>query len=417
MTATKTRPRAKCPNGTRRNRITGLCSPVAKMKKMKQPSPILSLLTPKMMKTSLPRWIEATTGLIIYTNIIDLPSLLLQKKTIAAFDMDGTLITTRSGRKFPKDAHDWQWIVPAVPTRLAELAISDALLIIMSNQSGWAKHAADLRKKVEVMMSAVVMASTTNDTPFICMFATDHNKYRKPMTGMADYIRDAAVRQRQLNGFYVGDAMTAQDHSQSDYYFALNAGLQFHYAPNYWGILAHPIPLPTPLLPSGLTIPAAKCDTVAKMAEKVVGAGFDAIILVGPPAVGKSTLAAYLHEQYQFEIMNNDTMPTKAQYNKRLKTLIDKGVKMVIDNTNPAESVRKALADQLHNYRVAFIDFKVDRVTAEYLNHYRCERTGKWIPDIVYNIYYKKYEAPEHDNYKVFQYVPCYEMVDKTRFY
>lgn len=28
---------------------------------------------------------------------------------IAGFDMDGTLISTKSGAKFPKNADDWQW--------------------------------------------------------------------------------------------------------------------------------------------------------------------------------------------------------------------------------------------------------------------------------------------------------------------
>ena len=41
---------------------------------------------------------------------------------IAAFDMDGTLITTASGRVFAKDRDDWKMAFPEVPGRLKELA-------------------------------------------------------------------------------------------------------------------------------------------------------------------------------------------------------------------------------------------------------------------------------------------------------
>jgi hypothetical protein len=44
----------------------------------------------------------------------------LQPK-IAAFDLDGTLIKTRTGNIFPNGAADWKWWNDAVPTRLKEV--------------------------------------------------------------------------------------------------------------------------------------------------------------------------------------------------------------------------------------------------------------------------------------------------------
>ena len=41
---------------------------------------------------------------------------------IASFDMDGTLITTASGRVFARDRDDWKIAFAEVPGRLKELA-------------------------------------------------------------------------------------------------------------------------------------------------------------------------------------------------------------------------------------------------------------------------------------------------------
>jgi bifunctional polynucleotide phosphatase/kinase len=40
---------------------------------------------------------------------------------IAAFDLDGTLIKTKSGVRFANDASDWTWLYSKVPTKLKEL--------------------------------------------------------------------------------------------------------------------------------------------------------------------------------------------------------------------------------------------------------------------------------------------------------
>jgi bifunctional polynucleotide phosphatase/kinase len=41
-------------------------------------------------------------------------------KKIIAFDMDGTLIRTKSKKKFPESRTDWQWLYPKVPQVLQQ---------------------------------------------------------------------------------------------------------------------------------------------------------------------------------------------------------------------------------------------------------------------------------------------------------
>lgn len=40
---------------------------------------------------------------------------------IAGFDLDNTIITPKSGKVFPDDAHDWRWMYPHVTSVLHDL--------------------------------------------------------------------------------------------------------------------------------------------------------------------------------------------------------------------------------------------------------------------------------------------------------
>jgi HAD superfamily hydrolase (TIGR01662 family) len=61
---------------------------------------------------------------------------LLPPKKTAFFDLDGTLIHTKSGAKFPKGASDWRWYCPDVPARLQKLAEEGYLIVFITNQNG-----------------------------------------------------------------------------------------------------------------------------------------------------------------------------------------------------------------------------------------------------------------------------------------
>jgi hypothetical protein len=59
---------------------------------------------------------------------------------VAGFDLDGTLIVTRSGKRFAKDKDDWKWLhATLVREKLAQLARDGFTLVIFSNQNGVAK--------------------------------------------------------------------------------------------------------------------------------------------------------------------------------------------------------------------------------------------------------------------------------------
>ena len=82
------------------------------------------------------------------------------KPKIAAFDMDGTLITTKSGRVFPLNPQDWKLLYePQVKQTLQKLHHEDNYkIVIITNQAGigtgkLSKN--DFRSKVESIVNSI----------------------------------------------------------------------------------------------------------------------------------------------------------------------------------------------------------------------------------------------------------------------
>ena len=55
---------------------------------------------------------------------------------VAAFDLDGTLISTKSGGTFSKSPSDWKWWNDKVLDKLKDLYRDNYLIVIFSNQGG-----------------------------------------------------------------------------------------------------------------------------------------------------------------------------------------------------------------------------------------------------------------------------------------
>lgn len=58
------------------------------------------------------------------------------KSKIAGYDLDNTLITTKSGYVFPQNESDWKILYPNVPKKLKELMGNGFKIVVFTNQNG-----------------------------------------------------------------------------------------------------------------------------------------------------------------------------------------------------------------------------------------------------------------------------------------
>lgn len=305
------------------------------------------------------------------------------KSAMAAFDMDGTLIKTRSGKKFPIDSEDWEWISSDLLTKLKSIQTTHSI-VILTNQS---KFNNELRTKIESIFSLL-------ELPVLVLVSTGYTKYRKPMRGFMDYL-ETNYEFSLTNSYFVGDAIdNTLDHSNCDLYFALNARLQFHYAHHYFNTgntKYSKRQIPSPKLP----IFNSKPDNITQFQP------YDIIILVGPPAIGKSYFTKIMEAWVS---ITADNYKTKPQYIKALDLLLKSSQKIIVDNTHPSRKSREELITLIKTIRInaktcilEITPGQGQRTIAEYLNFERCYRTGIWISAIVYNVYYKNYTDVQSD--------------------
>lgn len=75
-------------------------------------------------------------------------------RKIAAFDLDGTLINTKSGRTFPINVDDWKLFNDNIIPVLKQLTEKNYSIVIITNQLGVSKNKItvdELQQKIEAM--------------------------------------------------------------------------------------------------------------------------------------------------------------------------------------------------------------------------------------------------------------------------
>lgn len=135
----------------------------------------------------------------------------------ASFDLDWTLIKPKFGKKFPKDANDWEWLYPTIPKQLRDLYYSGYDIVIFSNQSQ-CKH---LGVKEQIIQKIRYIIADLQ-IPISVYISTKKDHFRKPARGMFDlmldryydlYYKQSPELTKQLtqsllhsDSFYCGDA-------------------------------------------------------------------------------------------------------------------------------------------------------------------------------------------------------------------
>ena len=327
----------------------------------------------------------------IYYKINDVSS------KIAAFDLDYTLIKPKSNKKFPTDKDDWEFLNDKVKLYLNTLNDNNYSIIIFTNQKGISKG----KLTIEDFYDKILSIEKELDFQVNIFISTQDDKFRKPMTGMWNFlIEKTKIKVDIKNSFYVGDAAgrvykKKKDHSSDDLFFAFNINLNFLTPEKFFNEEDEPHKVNKFLLRSN------KKDIDFNIDHKLK----NMILMVGAPASGKS----YLSNNYfsSYKIINQDNLKSKKKCLDKTIKYLSQGKNVVIDNTNPDFNTRKEYLDiaDKYGYNKIIINYDIPKEVVKYLNKYRVETENKkLIPDIVYNIFYKKLDKPTNVEGRIINY-------------
>lgn len=306
---------------------------------------------------------------------------------IAGFDLDGTLIKTKSGKIFATNKDDWKFLFDNIKDRLKEL--SEYTLVVFSNQMGISKGKV---KKEDILYKVNAIYNQLN-IPFIFIASTEDDINRKPRIGMFEHIKnELKITIDKKGSFFVGDmAGRSKDKEDTDRKFALNLGITF-YTPEEFFLNKNK---------ELYKLKGYQLDYIGKDKKIKLNNIKEILVLSGYPGSGKSTLANKL-----IELNKNYKFFSRDKNGNKFLSLLEKSM----ENNNPVIveglfATNKSRNSILHlaskyNYEKRLIQFNINFDTAYHLNLWRSLNSDLVkIPLIAYRKYDKDYENPIKENW------------------
>jgi bifunctional polynucleotide phosphatase/kinase len=334
---------------------------------------------------------------------------------IAGFDMDWTLIRTKSGRVFPTSPDDWTLFHDHVAPRVQALYAEGYAICVFTNQEGVSKG----RVTAEALVHKFAAVGEALGVPVLCQAATHNDGFRKPRVGMwtrleTEWQAEHGVVVDRAASLYVGDAAgrpssggpkrkgkNKSDFHDADYKFALNLGVGHFAVPEECFATGQPVPdrstwrlhAPTAFVPAALTVEAD--DTRADAAPTIDPTTAALWLCVGPPAAGKSTFCA-THAPAVARI-NQDTLKTRARCIKEARTVLAKGAPCIVDGTHRDAAARAHYVQVAEAAQVPCYCLWFDRTKEEamHLNALRGLTGGARVPAVALHTYFKRAESPQ----------------------
>uniref|UniRef100_A0A671PQJ8 Bifunctional polynucleotide phosphatase/kinase-like n=1 Tax=Sinocyclocheilus anshuiensis TaxID=1608454 RepID=A0A671PQJ8_9TELE len=318
---------------------------------------------------------------------------------IAGFDIDGCIITTKSGKVFPTSPDDWRILFPEIQPRLASLLKKGYKVVFFTNQMGISRG----KLRPEVFKSKVEDILQTLQLPIQVFASTAPGIYRKPVIGMWEHLCEKISMLSQ--GFLLctdaagrpanwAPGKKKKDFSCSDRLFALNIGLQFHTPEEYflgWKPAQFNLPELDPVNNGHLYDPPDASLTATKQ---------EVIVAVGFPGSGKSTFFQTHIIPQGYAYVNRDILGSWQQCVSTCERALKEGRSVAVDNTNPDPESRKRYIDVSQSAGVPCrcFNFTASLEQAKHNNRFRemVPSAIKHVPvnDMVIHSYKKKFVAP-----------------------
>ena len=331
---------------------------------------------------------------------------------IAGFDLDGTLITTKSGNVFPKDTSDWKPLYPAVKAKLHDLHYKDGYdVVILSNQLAVSTG----KTTITGMQGKIDSILKLFEIPANVIFATRRDVYRKPAPGMWVYFkehnRDSSIN--EADSFYCGDAAgrpedkrtgKKKDFSDSDLKFAHNNSLTFYTPEEVF--LGHDPPcisFGSKFNPSEYRndISSNKITFLSPKETQICSETQELILLVGCQASGKSSFYREHLANKGYKHVSQDLLRSKDKCLSTTEHLLTTGKSVVVDNTNPDAITRSSYIQLATKHdvsvRVFWLVSSMDHCKHNNLFRQITDKSKSHqnIDDRVMNIYQSRFQEPK----------------------
>eukprot|EP01133_Synstelium_polycarpum_P007373 gene7373-8592_t len=310
----------------------------------------------------------------------------ISRPKIVAFDMDDTMIKTKSGATFAKTRGDWQWWNPSVPTIMKKYHNDGYQVIIITNQGGIGHQGKFDSSKFNMVTGKIQDLCVAIGIPCIAILAADRDVTIDLSKCL--YVGDAAGRPA---GWKVGHKA---DFASSDLGFALSSGIAFQTPEEFF--LGEP-KYNGPAGAKGLIPEAPRTGDILVGGGNIISATQEMVINVGYAASGKSTFSQKHFVPAGYVWVNRDTLLLPAKCLQAAKDGLAAGKSVVIDNTNGSIKARKEYMDiaKAAGVPVRCFKFNTSIELAQHMNYYRERTMGvKHIPSIAYNIFKKNFEPP-----------------------
>ncbi|CAH0391580.1 unnamed protein product [Bemisia tabaci] len=346
------------------------------------------------------------SALLIY----DSPSVESRSK-IAAFDLDGTLILTKSGKVFPVDRYDWKFFHPDIVQKLRKLwSEENYKIVVFTNQNGLGKSVQTSAKTKEFQLKVEKVVEELK-IPVQVFAATQQDIFRKPAPGMWNVLvkeMNSGIEIDMGNSFYVGDAAgrnvnwaphKSKDFSAADRLFALNLGLIF-YTPEEYFFKQFKAPYSLPAFnPRDLSPSTPVFENTDD--KKLFPPHQEIIIMVGAPGSGKSFFVKNYLVPNGYAHISRDNLGTWQKCVSVMIDAIHAGQSAVIDNTNPDKESRERYISTAQKFNVPcrVFEMNVSKEQSKHNNKFRQFTDSNHIPvnEIIINSFFVKYEAPSVD--------------------
>ncbi len=282
------------------------------------------------------------------------------------FDLDGTLVASRSGKPIAADAADIVFF-HGVEETIHNLLTAGHTLLIVSNQAIWT---AAIRSKIQAAVERLqipAIVATGKTSP-----------YRKPAANMwHKFLMQFRINMAGITDVnYTGDAVGADDPwpayrwSDSDKRFAETIQATFHRPKDFF--------------------PQWDLASVAPKKRTM-------FIMMGTPGSGKTTIGDELSGKYRLPIFEQDRWRTRDKFLKDIrKELEESNDSIIVDATHSNRDRREEL------YSLA----RIHDMDALILWSVRDGRPfnatrRKPVPAVAYGVYMKNFADPLKDNVAV----------------